>query len=156
MIDHQALHHHIQRSLQRDLGMPLGEADDDGDYGSVVDGHIVWVRPLLDETPPLVRAWTPAAHGVKTSAALLREINDVNMGLNQVRCFLVGKGVMLCAEVELESLEQGELGRLVTLVGQTADRVGELITTVFGGERPFAVGVVGDDEGAESAPEGPP
>ena len=150
MIDHKAMHHHIQRSLQRDLGMPLVEADDDGDYGSIVDGHIVWVRPLLDETPPLVRAWTPAAHGVKRSAALLREINDVNMGLNQVRCFLVGKGVMLSAEIELESVEPGELGRLVTLVGQTAEHVGELITTVFGGEQPFSVSVVESPQSHDS------
>ena len=144
MNDTKALHHHIQRSLQRDLGMPLVEPDDDGDYGSLVDGHIVWVRPLFDASPPLVRAWTPAAHGVKKSAALLKEINEVNMGLNQVRCFMVDSNVMISAELELESVEQGEMGRIVTLVGQTAERVGELITTVYGGEQPFSVAVVGD------------
>lgn len=154
MINNSALHHHVQRSLQRDLGMPLVEADEDGDYGSLVDGHIVWVRPLLEETPALVRVWTPAAHGVKRSAALLKEINEINMGLNRVRCFLLGKAVMVCAEIELESVEAGELGRLVTLVGQTAEHVGELITTVFGGARPFAVDMA-DDEDAETAPDGP-
>ena len=146
MIDHQALHHHIQRLLQRDLGMPLAEADGDGDYGSIIDGHIVWVRPLLGESPALVRVWTPAAHGVKRSAALLKEINELNTGLNQVRCFLVESDVMISAEMELESVEAGELGRLVTRVGETAEHIGELITTVFGGHPPFAVGIVGDDE----------
>src|SRR3954453_18989845 len=153
----QVLHHHVQRCLERDLGIPRMDADDDGDYGAIVDGQIVWVRPMLDESPPLVRVWMTALRGAKKSAALLTEINDINVGLNQVRCVLLGKAVVVTAEAELESIEPGELGRLVTLVAHTAEHVGELIHAVFGGELPFSVGIVGDageDEDVDSWSEG--
>src|SRR3954463_7407048 len=145
----QVLHHHVQRCLERDLGAPRMDADDDGDYGAIVDGQVVWVRPMLDESPPLVRVWMTALRGAKKSAALLTEINDINVGLNQVRCVLLGKAVVVTAETELESVEPGELGRLVTLVAQTAEHVGELIQAVFGGDLPSRI-VIDDDADATS------
>ena len=146
MIYDQVLHHHVQRCLERDLGVPRCDADDDGDYGAIMDGRVVWVRPMFDESPALVRVWAAALHGVKKSAALLTEINEINVGLTRIRCVLLGRNVTITAEAELESIEPGELGRLVTLVGQTAEHVGELIHAVFGGDMPLRVGVVRDDD----------
>jgi hypothetical protein len=49
----------------------------------------------------------------------LTEINELKVGLEQVRCVLYDKTVLVSAEVEIESLERGQLGRLVTYVGET-------------------------------------
>lgn len=131
-----ALRHHVERSLERDLDVPTFGPDDDDDYGAVVADLMVWVRPLIHHDPPLVRVWTPAVHDVKKSARLLTELNDLNVGMSQTRCLLSGTSVMVVAEVEIESLTDGLLGRLVTQVGETAAHVGALIATVFGGECP--------------------
>jgi hypothetical protein len=142
-----ALRHHVERSLRRDLGLdgPV-EPDDDGDYGVVGCDSIVWVRPMLEGNPALVRVWSIAACGVKRSMSLLSEINDINGGLDLVRVLLRGKDtVVLTTEVEIEAVTPGMLGRLVHHVGYHSGHVGELITTVHGGERPFVPVETTDD-----------
>lgn len=129
-----ALTHHVQRSLRRDFGLPAIEADADGDFGVAVGDTVVWARPILDHDPPLLRLWAPAAKRVRKSAALLREINDVNLGLQQMQCALYGDMVLISAEVEIELIEPGQLGRLLPRVGQAAEQVGYLIAAVFGGQ----------------------
>jgi hypothetical protein len=140
-----ALRHHVEKSLRRDMKVQAVEADDDDDYGVACSGSIVWVRPMLDHEPPLLRVWTRAASGMKKSAALLREINDLNGGLEQVRCVLQGNNIAITAEVEIESIQPGLLGRLVHLVGGNATHIGELVTALHGGERPFALDGVPND-----------
>lgn len=131
------LHHHIQRCLQRDLGLPLHEADDDGDYVAYVEGHPVWVRPLLDDGPvALVRVWSPVIHQIKPTLAVLREVNELNLGLRLIRLVVAGKTILASVELELMSVEPGELGRIIRHVGNTAVHVGELITAVHGGALP--------------------
>lgn len=142
-----ALRHHVERSLRRDLALPPVEPDGDGDYGAMVGDMVVWTRPVLGDDPPLVRVWTPAARGVKKSAALLTEINDLNVGLDRVRCLLSNGTVIISAEVEIEALDEGQLGRLVTHVGETAHHVGHLIAAVYGGES--AAITVDEDEPAD-------
>src|SRR3954447_6688023 len=129
-----ALLHHVERSIERDFGLSDLEQDCDGDYGVLGGGAPVWVRPMLDHDPPLARVWTTAAHGVKASAAVLREINDLNAGLRQVRIVLADGVVHLAAEVEAASLEGGQIWRLADHVGTTALHVGELISVVHGGD----------------------
>src|SRR4051812_23338248 len=134
-----ALVHHVERSLRVEFDLDSIEPDEDGDYVVFGGGSIVWVRPLLDTEPAMVRVWTMAATEVKPTAALLREVNDINLGLRQLRCVVSpGKIVVIDAELEIESLEPGQLRRLVTGVGEIAEQVGELVTTVYGGRRPFA------------------
>lgn len=70
----------------------------------------------------------------RRTAALLREINDVNLGLQQMLCALYGDIVLISAEVEIELIEPGQLGRLLQRVGQAAEQVGCLIAAVFGGQ----------------------
>jgi hypothetical protein len=128
------LRHHVQRCLQRDLGITLHDPDDNGDYWVMVDDQPVWVRCLLEHTPALARVWAPAASGVKRSAAVLRELNELNAGLRRLCCILGGGSVQVTSDLEIESIEPGELGRLVEHVGRTARHVGELMATVHGGE----------------------
>lgn len=129
-----ALTHHVQRCLRRDFDLPAVEPDADGDYGVAAGETVVWARPILDHDPPLLRLWAPATQRVKRTAALLREINDVNLGLQQMQCALYADVVLISAEVEIELIEPGQLGRLLPRVGQAAEQVGCLIAAVFGGQ----------------------
>ncbi len=129
-----ALRHHVERSVRRDLGFGPLQPDPGGDYALDVNDSVVWVAPMLAEQPPLVRVWSTAATGVKSSKALLTELNEANAGLRQVRCLLRGPAVLIAAEIEVESIASGELGRLVRRVAGTARHVGEPITAVYGGE----------------------
>ena len=141
-----ALRHHVERSLRRDMGIPGRlEPDEDDDYTVFSEGAVVWVRPMLEQTPALARVWSLAASDVKKSAALLRELNDLNGGLEQVRCVLRGRSIAITAEVEIESISPGQMGRLVHHVGGTTRHVGELITTVHGGAFPFTLESEPDD-----------
>lgn len=74
-----ALRHHVERSLRCDLGSGPLEPDGDGDYPLDLNGCVVWVAPMLGEEPALVRVWSPAAYGVKSSKALLTELNELNV-----------------------------------------------------------------------------
>lgn len=129
-----ALRHHVERSLRHCLeGEPL-ERDVDGDYLVPIEAFVVRVSPMVGHAPPLVRVWSTVLTEVKVSRALLTELNDVNLGLRQLRCVLDGDAVLLSAELEIESLEPAALWRLVQHVGSAADHVGTLIATVHGGE----------------------
>lgn len=128
-----AFRHHVERSLRRGLaGQPL-ERDAAGDYLVSVDEFVVRLSPMVAHGQPLVRVWAPVITEVKVSKALLTELNDVNLGLRQLRCVLDGGAVVLSAELEIESLEPAALWRLVQHVGSAADHVGTLIATVHGG-----------------------
>lgn len=131
-----ALRHHLERCLRRDLELGPLQPDSDGNYPVVIDQGVVWVVPMLADEPALVRVWSAAAYGVKSSKALLADLNEVNVGLRQVRCLLDGEAVLIAAETEVERIAAGELGRLVRHVGATARHVGELITAVYGGQLP--------------------
>lgn len=144
-----ALRHHVERTLRRDLGRRPLEPDADGDYVLRVDDTVVCVAPLLTDEPALVRVWSAAAYGVKSSKALLTELNELNAGLRQVRCLLNGAAVLVAAETELESVVPGQLGRLVRHVAGTARHVGELVTTVYGGAMPATEPVREDVEAGE-------
>ncbi len=143
-----ALRHHVERSLRKDFGLPPLHPDADGDYAVAGEGGVVWTRVALGHEPPLVRVWAPAADGVKKSLALFAEINELNIGLGQVRCTWFERTVLVSAEVEIESVQPGQLGRLVAHVGATARHVGELIATVHGGVA-VAVSADADQEPAD-------
>lgn len=140
-----ALRHHVERSLRRDLDLGRLVADEDGDYAVACSDAVVFVRPQLCDDPPVVRVWTMSAEGLKHTAALLREINELNSGFTGVRCFLHSGCVILSAEVEIESVLPGQLGRLVHSVGKQAAHIGDLVAAVHGGRRPFGREDAADD-----------
>ena len=131
-----ALVHHVERCIERDFGITGVEQDDDGDYGVMGHGRPVWIRPLHGSEPPLVRLWSPAAYDVKPTVALLRELNDINADAQQLRVAIRHKSVVVSAELEMEALTAGQIGRLAGEIGTTAEGVGEMIATIFGGMQP--------------------
>ena len=131
----EVLGSHVVRSLRRDLGVRLGAPDDDGDW-LVPHGQVPVYARLLEGDPPLVRVWSPAAHGLPGTARVLREVNDVNAGLVGARALLRGGTLLVAGELEVVSVEPGELGRLVERVATTSVRVGSLLAAVHGGQVP--------------------
>lgn len=136
----EALESHLHQTLGKAVGRPSPETDADGDYPVNVDGVNCWVTVLkLEDGPPLARAWSVAAIGVKHGKKVLGELNDANANWNQIRCVYEGGTVLIAGEIEIESLEPGELDRLVTKVASKTQHLGELITAVHGGTPVFAV-----------------
>lgn len=135
-----ALLSHLYQSVCDDLGLTGLVRDGDGDYPLEVDGVRCWAKALQpdEDGPVLVRVWSRAAVGVKRSLKVLAELNDANTGWTQVRCVWEGDTVFVAGEIELESVEPGELGRLSMSVAAKAQHLGELITAVHGGTPAFA------------------
>ena len=121
--------------------------DEDGDLTVPVHEVSVVLR-LLPGRPALVRVWAVAAIGLLGTVKMLREVNDVNVGLSGARCFLArGGSLVVVGELEVVSIEPGELGRLVVRVGDTATRVGSMLVAVHGGRLPTARDEQFDHEG---------
>lgn len=131
----EVLRSHVVRSLRRDLDLRLAAPDEDGDWTVPHDRLPVHVR-LLEGDPALVRVWAAVAHGLPGTARVLREVNDVNAGLVGARTFLRAGTLFVAGELEVESVEPGELGRLVHRVGDVGARVGPLLVAVHGGRLP--------------------
>ena len=132
----EALRSHVEARLRDDLGLVVGgplAPDDDGDYWVERDGVRCWVRLPDGEEPTLVRVWAPVARDLRPTRAVLAEVNDLNAGLRLVRVYHRGRSVWAVAELVAESIEPGELGRVVEAVLHTVRHAGQLLATVHGG-----------------------
>jgi hypothetical protein len=123
---------HVGLSLRRDFELSEIERDDDGDWPVLCEDVLCWVH-VCDDRAPLARVWSIAVRDVKRSAALLAELNDLNAESRLVRCFWQDRSIVVAAEVVAESIEPGELRRLVRTVSRATRHVGELVAAVFGG-----------------------
>jgi hypothetical protein len=130
------MEHHVQRMLMHDFELSHAdvEADGDGDYAIPVrDGVVVYARLIWDAGQVWVRLWTEAAHGLRPTAKLLREVNEVNSHLVGSRVLLTEAGrLVVAAEVRADSVERGELRTLVVTLSDTVTEIGELIQIVYG------------------------
>jgi hypothetical protein len=122
--------------LMHDLELSYAEveADDDGDYPLHTDaGVLVYARLIHHADQVWVRLWTQAACGLRRTAKLLREVNEVNQRHVGTRVVLTDDGGLIAAaEVRADSVEPGELGTLVQALSDTVTEVGGLIQIVYG------------------------
>ena len=72
------LRSHVERCLQDIWDVADLVIDDDGDYPYRRGTAMCWVSPF-DGPVPGVRVFAHAAYGLKPSAKLLREVNDLNV-----------------------------------------------------------------------------
>ncbi len=72
-------------------------------------------------------------YGVKPSAAVLREINEVNAGLQFSRAFIVQERLMIEGVLPIDGLTATDLRDLCVEIGSVADEVGQMISAVHGG-----------------------
>ncbi|MDP9183896.1 MAG: YbjN domain-containing protein [Actinomycetota bacterium] len=136
MIPRPALEHHVKRMLMHDMELTYVDVqeDQDGDFGvSTDDGVRVYARLIYDAAQVWVRLWTEAAHGLRPTVKLLREVNEINRHHVGCRVLLTEDGTLVvAAEVRAESVEHGELGTLVGILSDTVVEIGELIQIVYG------------------------
>lgn len=106
--------------------------DDDGDLCIPYRGRTLWATLLVEDSATWARVWTVAATGLKRTAKLLREINEINVAIRACRALLDGGQLIVAAEIICESLEPGELTQIAGRVVSYAEQVGEPVQLVHG------------------------
>ena len=131
-----AMEHHLQRMVMADFGLTWEgvQADSDGEI-CFLDTHDRLVSCLIvDLGTPWARIYMTATAGLKRSAKLLREVNELNLSLQGCRALLTPDGrLVLAAETLLEALEPGVLKAHLEVMSENAERSGSMIRMMFGG-----------------------
>lgn len=122
---------HVKECLREAFELPSLKVDDDGDVPFRHGTAIYYVTVRGDGKR--VKVWAHAVRGVKRTAALLREVNEVNIGLELARVYLVHDRLAVEGVLPVAALEPGDLWSLCMEVGTTADEVGAMVSTVHGG-----------------------
>jgi hypothetical protein len=133
---------HVERLLQDEWDACRVEPDSDGDYPFRKGTAAGWVA-VLNSDPPMVRVFAHAAHGIRPSAQLFREINDINnRTLSAQVIWLKSGGVVLVSQtVSAVDLTLPVLAQAVDAVGVVANDIGPLMAGMFGGVTPYPVEV---------------
>jgi hypothetical protein len=112
--------------------------DSEGDWAFRHGAAAGWVA--VRESPYLrLDVFAYAAHGVKSSAKLLREINEANWGLVDGRVYWRGGFVVVETSIDAQRVDAESLERACLSVGSTADDLSVFLAAVFDGQTPFPV-----------------
>jgi hypothetical protein len=128
-------HSHLQRMLREGMKLDDVQQDRDGDYPFQFGTAMYYLT--VGRGGHLVRVWSYAAYGVKPTKSVLREVNSTNEQLMHARAFMNGTSLVVEAYVPIETLVPRYLAAVCHEVGCTADRVGQLLAAVHGGEVAF-------------------
>jgi hypothetical protein len=139
------LRSHTERCLQEIWEQPELHTDDDGDYPFRYGTAICWVR-VSPAPQQEVRVFAHAAHGVKRTAKLLAEINDINVRARWVTVSLQDGFVVVTGALHWTAINRPALAELMSAASHVADDIGSMIAAVHGGATPFEPS---DDELAE-------
>ncbi|MGN6608137.1 MAG: T3SS (YopN, CesT) and YbjN peptide-binding chaperone 1 [Jatrophihabitans sp.] len=136
---------HVEVLLQRAWDVCRVHIDGDGDIGFRSSTAACWVT-VLEGEPPMVRVWAHAAHGIKPTLAVLREINEI-----QARTLTAqvhhGNGVVVVSQtISPIGLTAPVLMQAVDAVSSVAADIGPLFAAMFGGSTPFPAEASSDEE----------
>ncbi|MFZ0324909.1 MAG: YbjN domain-containing protein [Actinomycetes bacterium] len=129
------LRSHVERALQRHWECHDLVVDSDGDYPFRAGPAMVWVG--IDECPPAVRVFAHAATGIKRSAKLLAEINELNANARWAKVFWSDGIVLVSRVLDLDGADAASIGRACDAVAVVAQDVGPMMAAVYGGATPF-------------------
>jgi len=127
----------VERSLMQVLDVTEVLADDDGDY-PFGDGETTsWVSV---EPPPGIGVcvWSYAAHEVKGSVGVLREVNELNMGARLCKVMWRGGGIRVELRLPADQVSVESLSRACDHVASVAADIGQMFAVVHGGESAMA------------------
>lgn len=146
------LRSHVERCLQDIWECAELITDADADYPYRYGTAACWVS-ILDGPEPGVRVFAHAANGLRPSAKLAREVNEVNDNALWVKVVLAGQLVAVSTALHWSAVDRIALELAVRQVGAVADDVGVLLAGVYGGHTPFPADEVGQDQpmGGEAA-----
>jgi hypothetical protein len=126
---------HVEQLLQRERDACRVAVDRDGDFPFRCGTAAGWVA-VLDEKPIVVRVTAHAVYGVKSSAKLLRELNEINVRALTATVQLIDDIVVVQQTISPVGLTQPVLAQAVHAVGGMADTIGGLLAAMFDGATP--------------------
>jgi hypothetical protein len=137
---------HIERCLEEAWNVFRVQADADGDYCFRSQRSACYVHVAPDGQD--VRVVGLAAHGVRPTAKLLKEINDLNAHCRAARVVLVDDHVHVAQTLPAAGCTPDTMKEACEAVSKVADDVGVVIAAMFDGSTPFS----GEEEesGAEA------
>lgn len=143
---------HVERLLQDEWNCCRVTADDDGDYQFRRGTAVGWVSILDNGDVPLVRVFAFAAVSIKPSAALLRELNDIQRRTATAAIMWADGRVIVSQTLSPIGITQAVLAQAINAVGGIAFDIGLLLAGMFSGETPYpAEAGKPEDEDEEAA-----
>ena len=113
------------------------EPDSDGDFPVRGETSNGWVRPEVSGLWG-VHIFVHAAHGVPGKAAVLKEINEINLTEPLVKLLLHEGVVMATLRLLADAVTAENLEGALSRVLRVADQVGPLLVAVHGGQLPLS------------------
>jgi len=111
--------------------------DDDGDFMFGDETATAYVS--VDPEPQLgVCVWSIAAHQVKGSASVLRELNDLNIGARLAKVIWFGGQVRVVLRLPADQVSVESLARACGHVQGITSDIGQLFSAVHGGDSVLA------------------
>lgn len=124
---------HVERLLERSFGVQGIEPDVDGDY-MMTCGDATYFVSIVPLELPMVRVWAPLVGGVRRTAKLLTELNDINSRLLFGTLYWCHDAVTASAVITASSLDEPTLERVCLAVGHMAEDLGPVLAAVHGGD----------------------
>ena len=128
---------HVERLLQDEWDCCRVTADDDGDYHFRHGTAAGWVSIRETGDVPFVRVFAYAAEGIRSSAALLRERNDIQLRTMTASIMWSDGRVVVSQTISPIGLTRPVLAQALTAVGGVADDIGLLLAGMFNGKTPY-------------------
>ncbi len=148
--DAVAVRAQVDRCLREIWQVDRVVVDGDGDVAFRAGTAACWVRVDACE-PRLVRVFGHAVVGVRRTAALLRELNDVGSKARTTSVVWDEDGpgartgvVRVSAVVHPDALGPRALQHAISTVAVVASDLGPMLAAVYGGSTPYDVVVEGD------------
>jgi hypothetical protein len=123
---------HVERCLQDIWKVQGPEVDEEGDYPFRTRACVGWVR-VEPQPPVLVRVFAHVALDVKRSAALLQELNALNVRSRMATVCWADGTVAVHSALPVDAVDRGTLRLALDTVSRVADDISELVAAVFGG-----------------------
>jgi hypothetical protein len=131
---------HVERVLEDHWDVRRVEKDADGDYPFRSGTAACWVRVLPgdgDAVPSSVVVFSHAAVGLRSSARLLRELNELNRAARWCKVALHDDQVVVSRNLDLQAASSASLELACRQVAAVAEDIGAMLATVYGGSTPF-------------------
>jgi hypothetical protein len=135
---------HVEVLLQREWDVCRVVTDEDGDVAFRSGTAACWVSVLGSE-PPMVRVWAHAAHGVKPTMAVLRELNEIQGRAVSAHVHHNNGCIVVSQTISPVGLTGEVLMQAVDTVSSIADDIGPLFAAMFGGATPYPAAASSDE-----------
>lgn len=139
---------HVERLLADEWEVCRVTPDGDGDYPWSHGTAVGWVSVVDAGGGYMVRVWAHAAYELKSSAKLLRELNEIQGRTLSTSICLTGHIVGVEQTISPIGLTQPVLAQALLAVRNVADDIGLLLTAVYGGRTPLPASAASESEDA--------